>query len=578
MNSLDTFDYLIIAGILLIFLLIAFIKSSRSSGIFKTTNKLPWWLGAASLFIIYWNPTLDMINTRLVIEKGYSGLWFLKDILLTIGIAPVLFVPMWARLNITTDNELIRLRYSGKSAKILQIFRAIYVGIFISSFLCSFYVLGIKKIVSVYFTLSELEFFSIFFFCSLIILLKNKLAVKVKTDFFVSILYLFMLFIGIYFLVDSLGGWSNMKASLINHHEDKIQLLPQSESSGESYPNILAFMFIQWWSARILDQSNVNSQRYFAIRDSWNAFKAIFLPVLIISITFALSSFIWDAALINNISLKEGEASYISLLSDVLPSGLKGLLIITFILGFITTYEAIVSWGASMITVDLLKDSLLEKKLGYKKVAFGSMLLISLISIAFALKSDSLLSLTKLLFSVSIGVGPVFILRWFWWRINAWSQFSAMLSSGVYALSFDWFYQTYNPEVVNTILESLNINWYVFKLLIITILVTITWLVVTFFTNPDDKEKLKSFVDLTQTGGFWPFKTTFDWKNKIFAILSLSLVGILPIWIIWHLKFGSIGIAAFLATLWLSATMFSYHSVKKIIHKEQLDKFDKPKG
>jgi SSS family solute:Na+ symporter len=568
LDKLSTLDFITVGIIALAFIGIPFLAKNSEKGLFTMSHKLPWIFSAASIFVIYWNPTMDMVNTRLVVENGYSGLWFLKDILLTIGIGPVLFVPMWARLNITTDNQIIPLRFSGIGATLLQKFRAIYVGIFVAAILCSFYTLGIYKLVKAFFPITDTLFFTLFGLTSLLLILKNSLSIKVKSDLIVSILFLVVIPLGLYFLIDSLGGWLTMKGELMTNHADKIALFPTDGGNGESWANVIVFLSIQWWSARIQDQSSVNTQRYFAIKDPWKAFKSIFIPVVVISITFAFSSFIWDAALISHVQMEEAETSYVLLLTNALPAGIKGALLITFVLGFVTSFEAIMSWGAGMVTYDLFGNSSFAKKVNINFIGYLSMGLIALSSLLIAIFSSEIYFLITLLLSISIGVGPVYILRWFWWRINAWSQLSAMIASFIFAVSADWLYAHYPLEYIRDLLLTYDMSWYVLKLLLITPIVSVIWLAVTFLTKHDDINHLKKFVAQSQTSGIWPFATApFHWRKKLIAIILIGLAAIMPIWIIWLFKFQSVPIGLLLSFIWGFILYIAYKLMRSVLMK-----------
>jgi Na+/proline symporter len=268
--------------------------------------------------------------------------------------------------------------------------------------------------------------------------------------------------------------------------------------------------------------------------------------------------------------MHEAETSFILLLSNAMPYGLKGLLLVTFILGFITSFEAIMNWGASMISVDLLGNSTLVKENKQDVIGYLSMGLIALLSLLLAIFSGQIYFLLKLLLSISIGVGPVFILRWFWWRVNAWSQLSAMIASFIFAVSFDWYYENFSPEFIDAILLQNEMSWYVFKLLVITPLVTLVWIVVTFVTKADDLDHLRNFVNLTKTSGFWPFPShKFYWKKKLIAIVLFGFAGVLPIWIVWILKFQSLFLGISLSLVWLIIVTITFYLMKSILHKNQ---------
>lgn len=566
-EPLNTLDIAAATAIIVAFIAIS-IFFKPGNRLFSERGSLAWWIASASLLVIYWNPTLDMINTGLVVEKGYSGLWFLKDVLLTIGIAPILFVPMWARLNITTDNQLIPLRYSGRSARILQVFRAVYVGLLVCAFLISYYLIAMRKVIQYFFDISDLQFAFFAVLGILLIVSKNDLHRKLRSDVLVSALYLVIPLIAIYFLVDSLGGWSTMHGQLTTIHKEEIELWPSGADGQETIPNILIFLLAQWWSARVLDHSNVNTQRYFAIGNTWGAFKAIMLPLLIISIMFGLSSLVWDAAILQAGKYPDAEASYVYLLLDAMPSGLKGLLFVTFILGFVTTIEAYLSWGASFLVEDVLKAGNSPDYKSARVIGYLIMASIGLISILITYYTDLLVTLKQFVFSISAGVGPVFLLRWFWWRINAWAHLAAMIASMIFTISFDYFFDSGGDisRWIVSIMQYANMDYYPVKLVILTLLVTITWVTVMYITPPDDKKHLQKFVSKTQTGGIWPFSTgRFYWRKKLALIFLFGLLGILPVWIIWLLKFSSVTFGVVLLSFWGAMTLVVYKQMHSLL-------------
>jgi Na+/proline symporter len=149
---------------------------------------------------------------------------------------------------------------------------------------------------------------------------------------------------------------------------------------------------------------------------------------------------------------------------------------------FITTAESQLSWGGSFLTVDLYKKYLNPKQSErhFQIISFSAMLLLSVCGVVIAFNLNSLQALLKIVFSISAGVAPVYILRWFWFRINAWSQLSAMISSGVYTLLFPYFFNT-NSVMYGFAFEEA-------RLIAVTVLTTLTWLIVTFLTKKDDVE------------------------------------------------------------------------------------------
>jgi len=184
------------------------------------------------------------------------------------------------------------------------------------------------------------------------------------------------------------------------------------------------------------------------------------------------------------------------------------------------------------------------------------MFIITITALIIAYYNQYMLGLQKFIFSMAAGVGPVFIFRWFWWRINAWSQLSAMLSSLIYTVSFDLLYKYFVGfhNSFDFLLAQWNFSYYPLKLIILTFLVTLTWLSVTFLTKTDDKEHLKKYVEKVKPSGWWPKGFNLQKGisyNKIYLLLIYALVSILPFVFVWMFKFYSILISSFLFVLWI---------------------------
>jgi Na+/proline symporter len=179
------------------------------------------------------------------------------------------------------------------------------------------------------------------------------------------------------------------------------------------------------------------------------------------------------------------EIHYVDSVFKVIPAATKPIVLLGFFGMFITTAESLMNWGASFLTIDVVKGNLLPnlKEKQVQKVSFAMMLFLSLLAIIFAFYVDNLQSLIKLTFSISAGVAPVYILRWIWFRINAWSQLSAMLTSAVFTMLYPSFHADL-PLSQYPMQES--------RVLVVTILTTIIWLLVTFLTpNQSTEVRLK---------------------------------------------------------------------------------------
>lgn len=552
--------------------------------IFSTEKSLPWFLAGFSLFVI--NP--DLINSLskmgIVANEGYSGLWIFYTSVLGAGLLPVIFAPLWSKLKFMTDNQFILIRFSGTSAKILHLFRAIYVGYFVVALFIAQVFIGMSKLIAIFFEVSYFQSFLVIAGLMVLVILKSSLRLKVRTDFFNGIIMLFAFAIGSWFVVKHFGGLDSIYSKLNIDYPDKIRLFPGKieSTSFETIPTLLVYFFIQWWSVNVLDGGGPEAQRFMNTRSPFQAFKAAFLPLFLFSLIFLLHSFVMDAGIIfvnessASVPLINGhpdvEASFISLYRNSMPEGLSGLIFLAFMLGFLSIIESFINWGSGFVTVDFIKTYLFKEKsdLFYSLTSYFVMALIGFSGILIAWYNTHLLGLQKFIFAMGAGVGPVFILRWFWWRVNAWSQFTAMLGSLILASGWDLAYN-YNQtfmEAIDSGMATVNMSYFAFKLVCLTIIITGLWISVTFLTKPDDEKVLVNFIETVNPGGFWrglnKNSSAFD-KSKLVLLVLYPVISILPFLFIWQFKFGNTAVAISMICAWIGLLYFTVRRMARDI-------------
>ncbi|MCK5071144.1 MAG: hypothetical protein KAR01_11395, partial [Desulfocapsa sp.] len=393
MISLSTTDYLVI-GVYLVFIggLSILYRAKRFNQMFGEDKKPSWVLLAASLLMIEWSPMTDMMSMGLILENGYSGIWMLKSRFLLAGVPAILFATMWSRLHFKTDNELIRLRFSGKSAVILHIFRAIFLSIFVIPFFGAFIILALKKLLEVV-DVNLMFSTEILLTCGVLLLVfKNSFHQKIRTDFFNAIICVTAPMIICYFIFKAYDGPAVIYETLRAGFSEQTALIPsfKTNTNGNSFPNFLVFILIQWWSVNIVDNSDPNAQRHLQAKTQFAAFKALFIPILVTSIMFLFISTIWDCGLLeyqtNALSGVDKEAFYLHIAMKYLPDGFKAIVLIAILFSFITTLESIINWAGALLTVDIVQTYLYKngKDKDYKYLSFAAMLLVSVISLFFA--------------------------------------------------------------------------------------------------------------------------------------------------------------------------------------------------
>ncbi|WPP49919.1 sodium:solute symporter family transporter [Catalinimonas niigatensis] len=562
---------LIIYVLIIVFLSVKF-KAKHWEEVFISRKKLQWWIAGASILMFWWNPANDMMMMGILIEEGYVGSWLVHNKLIAVGIAPIIFAPLWARLKFVSDNHFILFRFSGVGAKVLHQFRALYVGYVVVVFLSSFGIIGMSKMLITVFDLSYENSLLISFSILALYLLKNTFKQKVRTDILHAFIYLATLVITCMFIFNEFGGFGGILSDLKQNYENQIKLVPESTSFGEDgmLSTFLVFVLVQWWSTNVLDSSSPEAQRYMSTGNSREAFMAAFFPVIVGVFIMFFVSLIQDTLMLSYLkqdSMPDSESWYIEGTLSYLPSGFRMLALIAFMAGFITTIEAFINWGASFL-VDYYRTYVKKvESVNYQKISYMSMYLILSSAILVVIFNDSLLSLQKLIFSISAGVGPVFVLRWFWWRVNAWAQLSAMFSSLFFALSFDLAYE--NSLVFQTFIDDISgmmsIGYFPLKLVVLTILVTFSWITVMYMTPADDTAILKRFVKQVQPGGIWPKhwqSGAVKLSKKLFLAILYAIINILPIFFIWEFKYGVWWKAVGLLTLFFILIVYILRRIK----------------
>lgn len=535
-------------------------------------NKKPsWLLLSASLLMITWSPMTDMMSMGIILENGYSSLWVLKNRFWLAGVPAILFASMWAGLKVKTDNELLRLRYSGNSAVVMHVFRAVFLSFFVIPFLGTFIILALRKFLEVLLAGQNLPINTILMTGVVLIVLKNSFRQKLRTDILNAAICIMAPVIICYWIYQQYDGFAGLYTTLQTEFPHKINLFPSFEPvDGKSnISNFLVFLLVQWWSVYIIDNSDPNAQRHIQAKSRFLAFKALFLPILISSLMFLLISVIWDCGILEyrhvNSKLVDPEAFYIEVAFKYLPDGFKALVAIAFLFSFVTTLENIINWGGGLLTVDIVQKYIYTdgSDRQYRYLSFVMMLVVAGISLIFAFNSEKLFNLQKFIFSISAGVAPVFLLRWFWWRINAWTQIVAMVSSLVYTLIFDHLYAVNSgfKGVIDSFCQATLLDYYPLKLIILTIAVVSTWLTTMYFTDPDAKEQLKIFYKITGTGGIWPKEfgdNGYQLNKKVILCLIFAVTYILPYLFVWQMKFGQPAVAFSLLLLFILLVFVVY--------------------
>jgi Na+/proline symporter len=472
--------------ILYIFLLLLISYLSRrgwKSQILTLSKGSSWILTGISLFMVYLSAEQGQLIYEVIQKQGIWGLWQYWSSIIGVFIVPLVFAPLWHRLQLVSDNDFITLRYSGLGAKILQIFRAYYVGMMIVMLLLSFHVLAFSKVLMAFFEIDKNNALLITGICLFIFSLKNSFSIKIKTDLLHYFFYLAALIVLGIFVFQNNGGLFHSLTQLKANRPEILEVLPEQRAQ---WFYSFIFIFIQWWSVQTFDGGGQEMLRY----RSANSPKAAVLTGLVNIVLGFFSSFATMLLVLMMFSsTHHGVQDFNTAVMHILPDYLHPLIVIGWFSLFISSCESLLTWGIGFWSRDLYQRVFLkESKEAPALFLLGSMLFLSVMAILTAYYAENLESIIRWFFALSAGVAPIFILRWFWWRINAWTQLTAMA-----AVPFlNIFYNFFDISKKLPYHEG-EIGAYVWRLIILTITTLLISFTVMVLTAKDDPEHLAQF-------------------------------------------------------------------------------------
>jgi Na+/proline symporter len=474
---------------------------------------MPWWLLGMSMVATTFSTDTPNLVTNLVREGGVSANWVWWAFLLTGMLTVFVYARLWRKSGVTTDLEFYDLRYAGKTASFLRSFRAIYLGIIFNVLAMAGVTLAAIKIGQVMLGLSALETVGIAGLVTVIFSALGGFKGVVYTDFILFFTAMAGAIGAAYYLVNlpEIGGLE----ALINHPnlEGKLSMLPDFNNTEALITILIIPLSVQWWSSWYPGAEpgggGYVAQRMLAAKDENHAIGATFLFNIL---HYALRPWPWIiVALVSLVlfpdlaSIKEafpnvtadklGEDLGYSAMLTMLPQGLLGLVMASLIAAYMSTISTHLNWGASYIVNDFYKMTINKNASEKQLVNIGrfATVFLMVVSAVIALLFQDAFGLFSFILAFGAGTGLIFILRWFWWRINAWSEISAMVVSGIVSILFSI------DQVAEVLFEELLPSWSKFPLIVL--ITTIAWLLVTFLTKPEPKEKLVEFYKKTRPGG-----------------------------------------------------------------------------
>ena len=527
---LSTFDWIIVCFFTFLILFFGLLVSKNSSKdskqYFLSGRNLPWWLLGVSMVATTFSADTPNLVTEIVRKDGIAGNWQWWAFSLTGMMTVFFYSKLWRRSKVLTDLEFYEKRYSGKEAAFLRAFRAIYLGLFFNVIIMASVSLAGIKIGGLLLDMSPVECVLFTSFFTVIYSTLGGLRSVIFTDFIQFILAMIgSVWACIYIVsMDEIGGLT----SLFSHSnvEGKLNFFPDIDDYKSLFSLFIIPIAVQWWSVWYPGAEpgggGYIAQRMLSAKNENHALKATLLfnvfhyalrpwPWILI----ALSSLIIFPDLDDisktfphlDLNVIGDDLAYPAMLSN-LPSGLLGLILASLIAALMSTLSSHLNWGSSYLSLDFYKRFINRDATENQIVNVGkiSTILLMFISSIIALYLDSALSAFKILLQIGAGTGLIFILRWFWWRINAYTEISGMIVSFLIALYFEFFHEIIFSFKLNTD-EQLITGVFI---------TTISWLLVTYFTKPTNIIKLSEFYNLVKPKGVgWNGFLKLAKKNNI---------------------------------------------------------------
>ncbi len=508
-------------------------KAGRSlADYFLGGRKLPWFIAGISMVATTFAADTPLAVTELVNKHGISGNWLWWNMLIGGMLTTFFFADLWRKANVLTELEFIELRYSGKAAAFLRGFKSIYLGLFINILILSWVNLALESILQVFFNIPDATIIWYIGAAMLIASFYSSLsgllgvAITDAIQFVIAMTGSIVLAI-VVLSTEQVGGISGLKAQIPDW---AFNFFPKIGEGGNlssaltiSVGTFLAYIGVQWWASWYPGAEpgggGYIAQRMMSVKDGRHAtWATLFFQIA----HYAVRPWPWilvalaTLVLYPNVPAGEERLGYVLAIRDYLPPGLTGLLLVALLAAYMSTVSTQLNWGASFIVNDFYKRFLYKSK-GDKNnerhyVLAGRLLtlIIMVLSLYVTTIVKSITQVWHFLLECGAGLGLVLILRWYWQRINAWSEITA----------------TVVPFVVFAVVKYHYSLEFPVSFFITVGITTTSWIIITFVTPRTKYSTLRDFFHRVQPPGVWKIdKSITEEKNKRIPGLLLCWLG-----------------------------------------------------
>src|SRR5579864_4871146 len=473
------------------------------SEFFLSGRNIPWWLAGTSMVATTFAADTPLAVTGMVAKGGIAGNWLWWNMAASGLLTVFFYARLWRRSGVMTDIEFSEIRYAGKPAAFLRGFRALYLAIPINCIILGWVnkamvdiltlILGVTKLQALIIVLGMIAL------TSSISTLSGLWGVLV-TDVFQFVIKMGMVIVLAVFAVRAVGGIDAMKMKLaavdatrgasIGSGGSVLSFVPDLNSAWMPMITFFVYISLNWWATWYPGAEpgggGYIAQRMFCAKDEKNSL----LATLWFNIAhYAVRPWPWVLVALTSLilfpGLKDPETGYIRVMIAHLPASLRGLMVAAFAAAYMSTIATQLNWGASYLVNDFYrrfwKPQASERH--YVTASRIATILLTVISAVVTFYLDSIAGAWKLLLVTGAGTGSVLLLRWYWWRINAWSEVSAMLAAFAVSLTLQ----------VGFHMDSDDPRSFAWIMIITVSITTVIWLAVTFLTAPEPRDTLVAF-------------------------------------------------------------------------------------
>jgi Na+/proline symporter len=491
---------LYLAGTMVLGLVLARRGARSMAEFFVGGRAIPWWLAATSMAATTFNVDTPLYVAGVVARRGVAGNWEWWCFAFAHVLLAVVLAKLWRRANVLTDMELTELRYGGPPAAALRATRAFLFAVPLNCISIGYGMLALRKVVVALGLLDGLPDLPgdprLWALMPIVLVTLAYTAVSglwgvVATDFLQYLLALAGAFVVMAYALAEVGGLGSLVEGIRATRPATLQLVPSGEGALVPLSTFLGYLCIQWWAFRNSDGGGMFVQRLSATRDEREARKAAYAFNVL---NYVVRTWPWVlvalAALVVLPDLADPETAYPAMMLRYLPAGVLGLVVASLVAAFMSTVSTQLNWGASYLVHDLYArfggerdDAKLVPAARWATVG----LTVAAASLSFFM--DDVGEVFRFLILVGNGPGLVLLLRWFWWRVNAWAEIAAMGAGLLLALA------SYLPALAHLTFGQ--------RLALTAFGALAVWLPVQFLTPPERPEVLDAFYRRVRPGGAW---------------------------------------------------------------------------